>query len=121
MAVTRTNGPWVVGKPQMSDCLRFEYLPILGERGNEIALVISATPTGDVCRSKVSATLIAEAGTVAHETGLTPRQLAEQRAELLAALKLLSAEEWRDDDDPILISAREQARAAIAKAEGGAA
>lgn len=40
--------------------------------------------------------------------------------ELLAALKLLSAEEWRDDDDPILISAREQARAAIAKAEGGA-
>lgn len=39
--------------------------------------------------------------------------------ELLAALKLLSAEEWRDDDDPILLSAREQARAAIAKATGG--
>ena len=32
------------------------------------------------------AELIAEAGTVAHETGLSPRELAEQRAELLAAL-----------------------------------
>ena len=30
---------------------------------------------------------IAEAGTVATETGLTPRQLADQRAELLAAAK----------------------------------
>ena len=31
--------------------------------------------------------LIAEAGTVANETGLTPRQLAEQRAELLTVLQ----------------------------------
>jgi hypothetical protein len=34
-----------------------------------------------------NARLIAEAGTVYHETGLTPRQLAEQRAELLEALE----------------------------------
>ena len=32
------------------------------------------------------AELIAEAGTVAHETKLSPRELAEQREELLAAL-----------------------------------
>jgi hypothetical protein len=31
--------------------------------------------------SAANADLIAEAGTVLHETGLTPRQLAEQRAE----------------------------------------
>ena len=33
-----------------------------------------------------NAHLIAEAGNVYHETGLTPRQLADQRAELLALL-----------------------------------
>jgi len=38
------------------------------------------------------AELIAEAFNVATETGLTPRQLAEQRAELLAACK--KASEW---------------------------
>lgn len=34
-----------------------------------------------------NAKLMAEAGTVHHETGLTPRQLAEQRTELLIALR----------------------------------
>ena len=33
--------------------------------------------------------LVIEAGTVYHETGLTPRQLAEQRDELLASLKCM--------------------------------
>jgi hypothetical protein len=36
--------------------------------------------------NEANAALIAEAGTVANETGLSPRQLADQRAELLAAL-----------------------------------
>ena len=39
--------------------------------------------------AKANARLIAEAGTVYHETGLTPRQLAEQRAELLEALQII--------------------------------
>ena len=39
--------------------------------------------------AEANARLIAEAGTVLHETGLTPRQLAEQRAELLEALQRL--------------------------------
>jgi hypothetical protein len=38
--------------------------------------------------------------------------------DLLEALKTLSAEERRDDDDPVLLAARDKARAAIAKAEG---
>lgn len=37
--------------------------------------------------------------------------------ELLESLKEIAAEEWRDDDDPILDRARCKARAAIAKAE----
>ncbi len=40
---------------------------------------------------EANARLIAESGTVHHETGLTPRQLAEQRAELLEALEKASA------------------------------
>ena len=37
--------------------------------------------------AKAAAELFHEAGTVYHETGLTPRQLVEQRAELIAALR----------------------------------
>lgn len=39
--------------------------------------------------SERDAHLIAEAGTVANETGLTPQQLADQRAELLGLLQEL--------------------------------
>lgn len=38
-------------------------------------------------QNEANATFIAESFTVAHETGLTPRQLAEQRDELLTALR----------------------------------
>lgn len=38
--------------------------------------------------------------------------------ELLEALQELASEEWRDDDDPILMKARGKARLAIAKATG---
>ena len=48
-----------------------------------------AGPMDEACvaEMKANASLIAEAGTVLHETGLTPRQLAEERAELLEALQ----------------------------------
>ncbi len=59
----------------------------------------------------------AEAGNVFNETGLTPRQLAEQRDELLKALKKLSQDEYRDDDDPVLQQTRDKVRAIIAKVE----
>ncbi len=44
-----------------------------------------------ICRlqSEHAAGLIAEAGTLFHETGLSPRQLAERNAELLEALRAL--------------------------------
>jgi hypothetical protein len=83
--------------------------------------------------SDENAAFIAEAGTVAHETGLTPRQLAEQRKELMKALQGMldnacaasdvladgscridcTQDEWDDH-----VRACGVARAALAKAEG---
>lgn len=60
-----------------------------------------------------NARLIAEAGTVTYETGLTPRQLAEQRSELLEACKsILVAIQGAND------GLEKQVKAAVAKAEG---
>ena len=42
--------------------------------------------------SKANAKLIAEAGTVANESGFTPRKLLEQRNELLEVLKKIEKE-----------------------------
>lgn len=79
-------------------------------------------------QGEVNAQLIAEAGTVATETGLTPRQLAEQRQELLQALEecagdLESEIKARASGElPRRIErdmeAVTRARAAIAKAKG---
>lgn len=74
-----------------------------------------------------NAELIAEAFNVATETGLTPRQLAEQRKELLGVLReLFSSYRWMvecefDEQraaDHRFEAAQESARAAIAKATG---
>lgn len=48
-----------------------------------------------------NAALIAEAFNVAHETGLTPRQLAEQRAELLAICHELATALAQDTGIPL--------------------
>ncbi len=51
----------------------------------------TAKPTPGPWKREANAALIIEAGTVYHETGRTPRQLADERAELLAALKSLAS------------------------------
>lgn len=80
-------------------------------------------------RQRANARLIAEAGTVAHETGLTPRQLAEQRAELLEVVKKFIAWSEAEEDHKgttfwerveMLRDLDDAAAAAIAKAEGAA-
>jgi len=43
----------------------------------------------DHSEAETNASLIAEAGNVYHETGLTPRQLAEQRGKLLSQLRIM--------------------------------
>ena len=77
-----------------------------------------------------NARLIAEAGTVFHNTGLTPRQLVAQRDELLAMLKLAEAgladigDADREPGDDLAWCERRAAeplpaiRAALAKCEG---
>ena len=82
-----TPGPWEIG--HSSDA---NYMGDMGAGG----LYIQQCGGGRVVICEMDATtenrqsnadLIAEAGTVANETGLTPRQLADQRGELLAALR----------------------------------
>lgn len=69
---------------------------------------------------RANAQLFAEAGTVAHETGLSPRQLAQQREELLDIARRLSelcpSNEGLGGRAPIsaFLSLGQRARAAIA-------
>jgi hypothetical protein len=72
-------------------------------------------PTKDEARANVD--LIAEAFTVAHETRLTPRQLAERCKELEAALERI-AYSAHADTAPVL---RGCAQGALAKAQEGGA
>lgn len=82
-----------------------------GEAMDQLAMAcVLAHSTADdpVAERDANTRLIAEAGTVLHETGLTPRQLAEQRAELLEALRLAAGTVERDDlDTPICCDGRE--------------
>lgn len=69
--------------------------------------------------AKANAILIYEAFNVHHNTGLSPVQLVEQRDELLAALKACAAVcAGETVNKRGLVSALEQARAALAKCEG---
>ena len=87
---------------------------------------------GDVCVAEVGydgltpgvqaecdANLIAEAFNVANETGLPPRELADQRAELLATLILLAAHDF-SPGDKLYDGICRRARALIAKCTGAA-
>lgn len=77
-----TPGPWAVDSAQAGDLYRYVYA------GNDETF-------GYVCRlslngnanTEADARLIAEAGTVFHERGLTPRGLVEQIDLLREALK----------------------------------
>lgn len=83
MTTSHTPGPWI----DKSNALRGR---IIGADGLTICAVASncKRPSKEVLANMA---LIADAGTVAAETGLTPRQLADQRAELLKVVKLWQA------------------------------
>lgn len=66
---------------------------------------------------QANAALIAEAGTVHHETGLTPRQLVEQRDALAEALDWLMASRNVPGTEA-RIEAEQKARAALALVKG---
>lgn len=122
-----TPGPWEAGTRY-----RGSYVVWGPDRANEDYFV-SIHEGPDAGKN---ARLTAEAGTVYHETGLTPRQLAEQRAELLEALEpfALIAEhdigtDESDGDDyrpmqrhnvapRVTVGHLRRAQAAIARAKG---
>lgn len=124
-----TTGPWDVQEHGFNE--RLIPFSIFGNLSSEkknwvlIAKLYSTGPLGADC-SERNAALIAEAGTVYHETNLTPRQLLE-RVRLLenaldAALNWLVRpisshidHENPEDNDPIYQQVVEVMRAAIGK------
>ncbi len=79
-----TPGPWeAVGNLVRSPMHQPDGLP----RGVQIVECMDGYSQPFTEEAKANAHLIAEAGTVHHETGLTPLQLVEQRAALLKALE----------------------------------
>ena len=130
-----TPGPWrVLSFAASKDCRNsFVYSPRFtdGTRNSpDICRVFTTCederPGGEM---EANARLISEAGTVRHETGLTPRELADQREMMLEALRELAAIgeggiiERRETGKPTwhaLDAVKGIARAAIRAAEGGA-
>lgn len=73
-----TPGPWIVSMTPTR----------VGTPDGEISISWRSNVDESVeLRAETACRVIAEAGTVLHETGLTPRQLAEQRAELLEGFR----------------------------------
>jgi hypothetical protein len=108
-----TPGPW---KPD------FKQIGLVtAENGAEVAKCKRLTGLVEL---QDRARLIAEAGTVHHETGLTPRQLVEQRDALAGAIEALLTDVKHDDDgsgyaDAVIFSPDvARARAALALVKG---
>lgn len=74
---TPTSGPWESNNGG-----------VWNTDGQTVCVMYSGADDWYLENSKANGALIAEAGTVYHETKLTPRQLLEQRDELLKALKV---------------------------------
>lgn len=90
-----TPGPWDVQEHGLNE--RLIPFSIFGNLSSEkknwvlIAKLYSTGPLGADC-SERNAALIAEAGTVYHETNLTPRQLLERYNKLYQAATFLCAD-----------------------------
>ena len=123
-AIKPTPGPWTVsglgGPWEQSLKIRAPSWGMVAHVG-----VNPSIPHWDLPQ-RANAALIAEAGTVHHETGLTPRQLVEQRDALAVALAGLDeaycragtplSRDERTEDRKRLIAAR----AALALVKGSA-
>ena len=115
-----TPGPWFEHREGFSTV--YVEARIGGGMVQEVA-ACGPTDAGQY-QQAANARLIAEAGTVHHETGLTPRQLVEQRNALVAALAGLDeaycragtslSRDERTEDRKRLIAAR----AALALVKG---
>jgi hypothetical protein len=108
MSTTHTPGPWHADKLPSGD-----YRIIYNATRNWLAKVYC---DGESEAAKADAALIAEAGTILHETGLTPRQLAERCKELEGVLTFVQS----DPCFPLLGSVtKDDVHAALSKAQKG--
>jgi len=85
-AIKPTPGPWWVdehGGLRHGVAHARDTVPVMG-----VAL-LSGNVSERVRQAEANRDLLFEAGTVFHETGLSPRQLAERNAELVEALLLV--------------------------------
>lgn len=114
-----TPGPWEAERIDNRNCFDIKC---------ECGFFIATCHDGGRSESNAedNARLIAEAGTVFHNTGLSPVQLVEQRDALLAACKKLVEWEAREKDHAIGFMERinlceaafQMMYAALAKCEG---
>lgn len=103
-----TPGPWTVHS-EMRDCVTFE-----GRHGTE-NLFLQNLDGYFACQNEVDATLIAEAGSVFHESGLSPRELLTLLQEIVAASESDAASGGEIFFAEAVSSPIEAARAALAK------
>lgn len=116
-----TPGPWSVDDAQPGDAFRY----VIHGDGDSFGGICRISTNGNA-NAESDARLIAEAGTVFHNTGLSPVQLVEQRDELMAACKKLVEWEAREKDHAIGFMERinlceaafQMMYAALAKCEG---
>lgn len=106
-AIKPTPGPWFVGSSGA-----FKVASVT----NATAIYSDHPPSEKAIWS--DAKLIAEAGTVHHETGLTPRQLVEQRDALAKVVADVVAYFDAPGDGSFSDTQLEKARAALALVEG---
>ena len=117
-AIKPTPGEWTV-EPIDGNCYE-----VMCDSGYYIATCHDGVRSES--NAIANARLIAEAGTVFHNTGLSPVQLVEQRDELMAACKKLVEWEAREKDHAIGFMERinlcetafQMMYAALAKCEG---
>ena len=114
-----TPGPWTVrgsrGYWSVSTAPKTEELGgVVKTFDCELVSVLSEC---DPTEMQSNATLIAEAGTVFHETGKTPRRLADENAELLVALEDVMRFWMHDDEDVMPAAMFDGAWRAINKAK----
>lgn len=118
-----TPGPWFEHREGFSTV--YVEARIGGGMVQEVA-ACGPTDAGQY-QQAANARLIAEAGTVHHETGLTPRQLVEQRDALLAAIQaavdsgmvpVSSAKDGGASRHSAQVRAADQIRSALALVKG---
>jgi hypothetical protein len=122
-ALDVTAGPWAVVERQPEEDGTVYPFRVAGDDDHHVCFMewlFDATLLGEVHpRARANARLIAEAGTVYHETQMTPRQLADEVARLKTQLDALLGALRKCKTASLPTEIRDLVNAAIALATGG--